>query len=253
MASCWSAGLASSICCCPGHRTKARLLSAGLVRMRSDRTAGLLLVRSWPCIQHDLEAVEALPLNDHLSCRMFRRCHGRRGRGLPDRLVYACADLDCCINVTCHLVSRVPPPQVPSAAQQVTAALTAKVRLQKCPVQPWRAVPRPRHSPWAALLCRICCKAAAPVKVSTWSGAVTTLWVCPQTNDRPEARLTGLVELYNVLTDAAARLSVLSALLAFARDADLAHHLLPVIQVILVTPVGLTCTHSTVLAHYQFR
>ena len=38
------------------------------------------------------------------------------------------ADLDCCINVTCHLVSRVPPPQVPSAAQQVTAALTAKVR-----------------------------------------------------------------------------------------------------------------------------
>jgi hypothetical protein len=53
-----------------------------------------------------------------------------------------------------------------------------------------------------------------------------------QTEDRAEARLAGLTELYNVLTDAAARLGVLTAVLGFARDADLSHHLLPVIQVL---------------------
>ena len=54
-----------------------------------------------------------------------------------------------------------------------------------------------------------------------------------QTDDRAEARLAGLTELYNVLTDTGARLNVLTAVLGFARDADLSHHLLPVIQVLL--------------------
>ena len=67
------------------------------------------------------------------------------------------------------------------------------------------------------------------------TASVSILDVIPllrsQTDDRADARLTGLVELYNVLTDAGARLGVLRALLAFARNAELAHHLLPVIQV----------------------
>ena len=63
------------------------------------------------------------------------------------------------------------------------------------------------------------------------SSRVMVLVACTQTDERADARLAGLVELYNVLTDAGTRLSVLTALLAFARDADLAQHLLPVIQV----------------------
>ena len=64
------------------------------------------------------EAYQAIDLVD-FTCRVSLSVDSSCGHG---------ADLDCCINVTCHLVSRVPPPQLPAAAQQVTAAVTAKVR-----------------------------------------------------------------------------------------------------------------------------
>lgn len=44
----------------------------------------------------------------------------------PHRVTF-CADLECCINVICHLVARVPPQAAAAAAQQVAQSLTAKV------------------------------------------------------------------------------------------------------------------------------
>ena len=165
--------------------------------------------------------------------------------------------------MTCHLVSRVPPPQLPAAAQQVTAALTAKARMHVTSICAVSSTTRnstreAMYQLWAAALvdlqCRLlpsartCCRSHSrevfsapstrcPPEVATGCAGATSPARLPnassavQTDERAEARLAGLTELYNVLTDAGARLGVLTAVLAFARDADLAHHLLPVIQV----------------------
>lgn len=51
---------------------------------------------------------------------------------LSGRLLSCCsclsnADVECCLNITCHLVPRIPGPQGPAAAKRLAAALAAKV------------------------------------------------------------------------------------------------------------------------------
>ena len=47
--------------------------------------------------------------------------------------ISACfADLECCINVICHLIPRLPPHQIQTAAKQVASALTSSVSSIPC-------------------------------------------------------------------------------------------------------------------------
>lgn len=73
-------------------------------------------------------------------------------------------------------------------------------------------------------------------------GEAQPIWVSPpglgahacggglQVDVHPDARLAGLSELYNVLTDAGAQLAVLTELLKYGAAAGRAHLLVPVIQ-----------------------
>jgi translation initiation factor 3 subunit M len=85
-------------------------------------------------------------------------------------------DLECCINVICHLVARLPAQARATAAQQVAQSITAKA------------------------------------------------------DSRPEARLQGLSELYNVLPDPQLQYNVLLELLQYSIAAGVAHHLIHVIR-----------------------
>ncbi|KAL4432598.1 hypothetical protein ABPG77_000535 [Micractinium sp. CCAP 211/92] len=86
------------------------------------------------------------------------------------------ADLECCLNMTCHLVPRIPAPAAAGAASCLAAALASS------------------------------------------------------TEARPDKRLLALVTLYNAAYDPASKAAVLLEALRYARAANLADIMLPVIR-----------------------
>lgn len=86
------------------------------------------------------------------------------------------ADLECCLNMTCHLVPRIPAPAAAGAASRLAAALASS------------------------------------------------------TEARPDKRLLALVTLYNAAYDPASKAAVLLEALRYARAANLADIMLPVIR-----------------------
>lgn len=87
-------------------------------------------------------------------------------------------DVECCINIICHLVAKLPPQQALPVGKKVAAALTLKV----------------------------------------------------EANDKPDLRLQGLAELHNVAEDAATQHAMLLQSISYAKKADLANLLAPVIR-----------------------
>ena len=131
-------------------------------------------------------------------------------------LLVCAADLECCINVISHLVPRLPPHQVRSAAKQVADALTVTVS----------SAAKHAH-------CCICCsyRDSKPTRLFSVSWSACLITPSMQVDEQAQQRLQGLTELYNVADDAKTQHMLLRQAIAYATKANLANLLGPVIKV----------------------